>query len=183
MALDPDEDLLRGVASGDPGAIRGIIAAKLPRLLAVATRMLGDPFEAEDVAQEAFVRIWRHAGRWNWQGARFDTWIHRVTMNLCYDRLRRRRQMPVGDPPDLADDGPMPDAALIPDDHTEQAVRLALRTIAPRQREAIVLVYYQGLSNQEAAAVMRISVDALESLLARGRRSMQASLLKGASND
>ncbi|MDR3496736.1 MAG: RNA polymerase sigma factor [Ancalomicrobiaceae bacterium] len=183
MALDPDEDLLRGVASGDPGAIRGIITAKLPRLLAVATRMLGDPFEAEDVAQEAFVRIWRHAGRWNWQGARFDTWIHRVTMNLCYDRLRRRRQMPVGVPPDLADDGPMPDAALIPDDRTEQDVRLALRTIAPRQREAIVLVYYQGLSNQEAAAVMRISVDALESLLARGRRSMQASLLKGASND
>jgi RNA polymerase sigma factor (sigma-70 family) len=66
-----------------------MVARKLPRLLALATRMLGDRDEASDVAQEAFIRIWKQASRWKRGQARFDTWLHRVALNLCYDRLRR----------------------------------------------------------------------------------------------
>ncbi|RUY56542.1 RNA polymerase sigma factor, partial [Mesorhizobium sp. M7A.F.Ca.CA.001.13.2.1] len=136
--------------------------------------------EAEDVAQETFVRIWRHAASWRRGNARFDSWIHRVTLNLCYDRLRRRREWVTGDLPDVADPAPLPDA------HSEEEahrVERALQAIAPRQREAIVLVYYQGMSNIEAAATLQISVDALESLLARGRRSLQAILAEDGADE
>ncbi|TGS11043.1 RNA polymerase sigma factor [Mesorhizobium sp. M2E.F.Ca.ET.209.01.1.1] len=173
MGADPDEELVRRIGAGDPAAVQAMVARKLPRILALAARMLGDAAEAEDVAQETFVRIWRHASGWRRGHARFDTWIHRVALNLCYDRLRRRREWTTDELPEGADDAPLPDAMA---GDEERRVNQALLRIAPRQREAIVLVYYQELSNIEAAGAMQISVDALESLLARGRRALQAML-------
>lgn len=172
---DPDAALLARVARADPAAVRALVERKLPRLLALATRMLGDRMEAEDVAQEAFVRIWKHAPRWREGEARFDTWLHRVALNLCYDRLRANRAEPVDALPDSVDPGPPPDARL--EAHARDAhVRAALAALPIRQREAIVLQYYQELSNTDAAAAMGITVDALESLLARARRNLRAYL-------
>ena len=131
--------------------------------------------EAEDVAQEAFVRIWKQAPHWKEGEARFDTWIHRVALNLCYDRLRGRREDPVADLPDEADPQPMPDMQLEARVRDER-VRTALAALPVRQREALVLNYYQELSNIEAAALMGVTVDALESLLARARRNLRAQL-------
>ncbi|HEX8445265.1 MAG TPA: RNA polymerase sigma factor [Sphingomonas sp.] len=172
---DPDAALVARVGAGDVDAMRHLVARKLPRILALATRMLGDRTEAEDVAQDCFTRVWRHAARWRTGDARFDTWLHRVAMNLCRDRLRRRRAILVPELPDGIDPAPLPDVAL---DDVAAADRMAraLAGLAPRQREAIVLTYYQSLSNIDAATVMAISVDALESLLSRGRRSLRATL-------
>jgi len=178
---DPDEDLVRRVGAGDEVAMQILIKRKLPRLVALAARMLGDRTEAEDVAQEAFVRIWRNASRWRPGGARFDTWIHRVALNLCYDRLRRRREWSGSDLPEFADPGEDPNGGRLED--MSRGVERALQRIAPRQREAIVLTYYQEMSNIEAAAAMEISVEALESLLARGRRSLRTILMRGADHD
>ncbi|MES2724277.1 MAG: sigma-70 family RNA polymerase sigma factor, partial [Pseudomonadota bacterium] len=100
------------VAQGDPAAVRALAARKLPRMLALAGRMLGDTSEAEDVAQEAMIRAWRQAPTWTPGAARFDTWLHRVTLNLCYDRLRRRREIPTERPPEQSDEGPAPDRGL-----------------------------------------------------------------------
>ncbi len=172
---DPDADLVARVGEQDPAAVRMLVSRKLPRLLALATRMLGDRMEAEDVAQEAFVRIWKQAPHWKEGEARFDTWIHRVALNLCYDRLRGRREDPVADLPDEADPQPMPDMQLEARVRDER-VRTALAALPVRQREALVLNYYQELSNIEAAALMGVTVDALESLLARARRSLRAQL-------
>lgn len=172
---DPDADLVARVGKQDPAAVRTLVSRKLPRLLALATRMLGDRMEAEDVAQEAFVRIWKQAPHWKEGEARFDTWIHRVALNLCYDRLRGRREDPVADLPDEADPQPMPDMQLEARVRDER-VRTALAALPVRQREALVLNYYQELSNIEAAALMGITVDALESLLARARRNLRAQL-------
>ena len=180
MGADPDEELVRRIGAGDPIALQAMVARKLPRILALAARMLGDAAEAEDVAQETFMRIWRHASGWRQGQARFDTWIHRVALNLCYDRLRRRREWVTDELPEVADDAPLPDA--MPGDE-QRRVNQALQRLAPRQREAIVLVYYQELSNIEAAGAMQISVDALESLLARGRRALQAMLVGEDGND
>jgi RNA polymerase sigma-70 factor (ECF subfamily) len=152
-----------------------MVTRKLPRLLALATRMLGDRTEAEDVAQEAFVRIWKQAPRWKEGEARFDTWLHRVALNLCYDRLRGRREDALDDLPEYADPGPGPEA-LVENKARQAQVQIALAGLAPRQREALVLTYYQDLPNIEAAALMNITVDALESLLARARRSLRAQL-------
>ena len=172
---DPDEELLARVGDGDPAAVRALVARKLPRLLALAGRMLGDPAEAEDVAQEAFVRAWKQAPSWRPGGARFDTWLHRVALNLCYDRLRRRREVVTDNPPEQPDDGPAPDRGLEAKDVGDR-VAAAMRRLPDRQREAIVLCHYQELSNIEAAAMMGVSVEALESLLGRGRRALRAAL-------
>ena len=172
---DSDDQLLARVAVGDPAATRAMVARKLPRLLSLAGRMLGDSAEAEDVAQEAFLRIWKQASRWRPGEARFDTWLHRVALNLCYDRLRRRRELAFADPPDRADDGPAPDRGLQAAD-TGRRVGAALQSLPDRQREAIVLCHYQELGNIEAAAVMGVSVEALESLLGRGRRALRVAL-------
>lgn len=155
--------------------MRTLVSRKLPRLLALATRMLGDRMEAEDVAQETFVRIWKQAPHWKEGEARFDSWIHRVALNLCYDRLRGRREDPVAELPDEADPQPLPDLQIGARVRDER-VRAALAALPARQREALVLNYYQELSNIEAAALMGITVDALESLLARARRNLRAQL-------
>ncbi len=86
---DPDSQLIGRVGRGEPAAARMLVAAKLPRILGLATRVLRNTSEAEDVAQEAFIRVWRHAGAWQSGRARFDTWLHTVVLNLCHDRLRR----------------------------------------------------------------------------------------------
>lgn len=174
---DPDEDLVRRVGQGDPAAVQAMVARKLPRMLALAQRMLGDAAEAEDVAQEALLRAWRQAPNWISGKAKFDTWLHRVALNLCYDRLRRRREIPTDLPPDRRDEGPAPDRGLLAAD-IGTAVNGALARLPDRQREAIVLCHYQELSNIEAAALMKISVEALESLLSRGRRALRAALAK-----
>jgi RNA polymerase sigma-70 factor (ECF subfamily) len=172
---DPDADLISRVGRDEPGAIRSLVARKLPRLLALATRLLGDRMEAEDVAQEVFVRIWKQAARWREGEAKFDTWMHRVALNLCYDRLRGQREDQSDDPPDSIDPAALPDARL--EARADQArVRAALGALPSRQREALVLTYYQEMSNVDAAALMGVSVDALESLLTRARRNLRAQL-------
>lgn len=172
---DPDADLLARIGRGEQQAARAIVDRKLPRLIALATRMLGDAGEAEDVAQETFVRLWRQASRWRRGEAKVDTWLHRVALNQCYDRLRRRRPQPQPDPGDGPAHAPPPDRPL---DARETTLHVAeaLQSLPDRQREAIILHYYQELSNVEAATVMEISVEALESLLARARRALRARL-------
>ena len=164
--VDPDEDLVRRVGQGDPAAAQTLVSRKLPRILALAQRMLGDAAEAEDVAQETMLKAWRQAPKWTPGKARFDTWLHRVALNLCYDRLRRRREIPMETPPDrgllAAETGVRVDAAL--------------KRLPDRQREAVVLCHYQELTNIEAAGLMTISVEALESLLSRGRRALRQEL-------
>ncbi len=172
---DPDEALLTGVGRGDPAAVRQLLDRRLPRVLALARRMLNDAGEAEDVAQETFLRAWKQARSWRPGGAKFDTWLHRVALNLCYDRLRRRREVATAEPPEQVDNGPAPDAGLLGADLSRR-VEAALAALPERQREAIVLCHHQGLGNIEAAALMTISVEALESLLGRGRRALKVSL-------
>jgi RNA polymerase sigma factor (sigma-70 family) len=175
LIADPDEDLVRRVGQGDPAAIQAMVARKLPRMLALAQRMLGDPIEAEDVAQDALLRAWKQAPRWTPGKAKFDTWLHRVGLNLCYDRLRRRREIATDAVPDRPDEGAAPDRGLLAADVSVR-VDAALARLPERQREAIVLCHYQELTNIEAAALMEISVEALESLLSRGRRALRLAL-------
>lgn len=177
-ADDPDSDLVRRVGEGDAHAIAEFVARKLPRMTALACRLLGDPAAAEDVVQELFVRVWRQAPNWQPGAAKFDTWMHRVALNLCTDRLRKRREMPLPDDWDAPDPAVAVDVAIQAEQQSDRVAH-ALAALAPRQREAIVLTYYQELSNRDAADLMGIQVDALESLLARGRRALKERLGRG----
>jgi RNA polymerase sigma-70 factor (ECF subfamily) len=161
--------------SGDQAATQQFIANKRPRLWALAKRVTGSQSDAEDVAQETLVRTWSKLGEWDLGRAKIDTWMHRVALNLCIDRLRRRKntvdieEVTLVDQKDNAFD-------LLAEDQRKQRVKAALNDLPDRQRHAIILNYYQGLSNIEAAKVMEISVDALESLLSRARRHLRETL-------
>lgn len=173
---DPDAALVKRIGAGDARAAEALVARHLTRLTATARRLLNDAVEAEDVAQEVFLRVWKEAPRWREGQAQFATWMYRVAVNLCFDRLRRRRE--TLDPDAgvaLADQGPAPGAALLAQERTAR-VEAALAALPERQRAAIALCHYQELSNIEAAAALDVSVDALESLLARGRRALRAAL-------
>ena len=174
---DPDVELLARIGNNEPAAVNEMVTRKLPRLLALASRLLGDADEAKDVAQESFLRIWRQAANWRPGEARFDTWLHRVALNLCHDRLRRRKALALNEDEvlELADSAPSPDEQLETADRSAR-MAAALATLPERQREAIVLQYYQELSNIDAAALMNISVEALESLLSRARRQLRSQL-------
>lgn len=175
IAPDPDDELLGRIALGDPAAVRALMGRKVSRINGLALRMLGDAAEAEDVTQEVFLRAWRQAPKWIPGAARFDTWLHRVALNLCYDRLRRRREIPTETPPEQIDGGPAPDRGLEAAD-VGLRVAAAMARLPDRQREAVVLCHYQELGNIDAAGLMGVSVEALESLLSRGRRALRAAL-------
>lgn len=174
-ADDPDTPLVRRVAKGEPAAGRLLVERHAGRVLSLARRMLGSDADAEDVTQEVFLRVWQHAAQWQPGRARFETWMHRVTLNLCYDRLRRRREITVDRMPELADPAP----SVIERQHrqeTARRVQAELAKLPDRQRAAIVLCHHEGMSNIDAAAALQVSVEALESLLARGRRALKAAL-------
>lgn len=137
--------------------------------------MLRDEAEAEDVVQETFIRLWRFAPDWKPGKARLSTWMHRVALNLCYDRLRKSRPVYEEEPPDLPDDAASP-AQSLHDSELASRVQTAIQALPPRQRAAIALCHYQDMSNIEAASVLEVSVEAVESLLARARRALKAAL-------
>jgi RNA polymerase sigma-70 factor (ECF subfamily) len=174
---DPEAALLAAYARGEPEAARALAAALVPRSLAQARRMLADAAEAEDVVQEAMLRLWRAAPGWREGEARVSTWLYRVVANLCVDRLRRRRGIEIEEAPDPED--PSPSAAERLDGEARlRALSDALAALPARQAQAVALRHLEGLSNPEIAAVMGIGVEAVESLTARGRRAL-AALLDG----
>jgi len=174
--IDPDAELVRRAGAGDARAAEQLVRRHLPRMVGLARRMLSDAAEAEDVAQEVFLRVWREAPRWKPGAAKFETWMHRVALNLCYDRLRRRREKPdPGAGLAVADATPLPSEVWLARQRAAR-VQAALAELPERQRAAIALVHFHELSNIAAAEMLEISVEALESLLARGRRAMKAAL-------
>ena len=173
VTTDPDEVLLERIARGDMAAVSALVSRKLPKLLSLGRRMLNDPVEAEDVAQETLLRTWKQAATWVPGRARIDTWMHRVALNLCYDRLRRRKDSVNSDDIEIIDDAAGPSVQL-EQAQTARALQNALVQLPERQRTAITLNYYQEMSNIEAAAVMGVSIEALESLLARARRTLRS---------
>lgn len=172
MLADPDNELIQRVAAGDAMAARALMTRHLPMVLGLARRLLPQKHEADDVAQETFARVWTHAAKWTPGQALFKTWLHRVAMNLCYDRLRARRHEGLDAADHVPTPQPGPAQALLQLQLAAQIDR-AVASLPGRQREAIVLVHFQGLSNIEASAQMEVSIEAIESLLARGRRALK----------
>lgn len=175
-----DERLLALYAQGDASAARLLMQRLLPRVLSYATRVLnGDRAEAEDVAQEAMLRLWRAAPGWRSGEAQVSTWLYRVVANLVTDRLRQRQRrgpaVPMDEAPEPADPSLDAEGQLMEGDRMT-ALDAALAQIPARQREALVLRHLEGLSNPEIAVVLEVGIEAVESLIARGKRALIAAL-------
>lgn len=175
---DEDAVLLARYASGDASAARVLTDRLAPRVFALAVRMLSDRAEAEDIAQEAMLRLWKIAPDWESGQAMVSTWLYRVGLNLCRDRLRRRRggQTPLEAVAEPADPAPGAEARMQRAARAD-ALQVALDTLPERQRQAVVLRHIEGLSNPEIAEIMEIGVEAVESLTARGKRALAKVLL------
>lgn len=170
-----DDALMARVALCDAEAFRALVEAHASVPHRIAWRMTGDTSEAEDIAQEALLRLWDHAPRWRAGGSGVAAWLTRVAVNLSLDRLRRRKFTSDAEPPERADEAPLADA-LIGQEQLAQATRAAIDALPDRQRAAIVLTYYEDFSNQQAANVLEMNIKAFESLLLRARRALAEDL-------
>jgi len=170
-----DDALVARIADGDEPAWAELTRRHLGGLVGYAWHMLRDRAEAEDVAQETLVRLMRKAETWEPGGAQVKTWMYRVAINMCIDRQRARRTTSLDVLAEQSD--PLAGGAKIERDHAlKKAVGSALDDLPPRQKQALTLVHYQGFSQQEAADALEISVEAVESLLARARRTLKKTL-------
>ena len=183
MALDEDTDarahdaaLLTAYANGDPIAAQELSARVLPGVLALARRMLRDEMEAEDVAQETMLRLWKMAPDWDPTRARVTTWTYRVATNLCTDRLRRSgRWVSEDKAPEQADETPGAEDALLAADRAS-ALQAAMNQLPDRQRIALQLRHFEEMGNPQIAETLETSVEAVESLLGRAKRALAAAL-------
>ena len=174
----PDEALLIAYANGDGQAARFLTARLLPHVLGQATRMLGNQTEAEDVAQDAMMRLWKIAPDWRQGEAQVSTWLYRVVANLSTDMLRKRRGGvsldQVAEPLDAKPSA----VAQMQTQERMTALSDALAQLPQRQAQAVSLRHLEGLANPQIAQIMDISVRSVESLTARGKRAL-ANLLAG----
>lgn len=172
---DSDDALMARICARDAVAFRILVDRHVRSLHRIAYRMIGDAAEAEDLAQEALLRLWRDAARWQTGHAGTGAWLNRVVVNLCLDRLRRRRFASDDAVPERVDEAP-----LAPDEMDAARLRAAtvaaIAALSDRQRAAIVLTYYEEVSNQVAAETMDMNIKAFESLLLRARATLRVAL-------
>ena len=169
-----DEGLMLAVAKGDIGAFDEIVLRHQRFVWAVAFRFLGDPAEAEDIAQETFLKVLAATPRYR-PIADFRTYLYRIVTRLCIDITRKKRPIPTDDLPDMPDRSPDPKATLLSKEREKQ-VRIALDALPPRQRMAVILKYYEGLGYADIARAMGTTVKAVERLLGRARATLQSIL-------
>ena len=176
MVEEDDRRVIEQVLAGSESAFRQIVDQHSRRIFNYVRRMTRNSTEAEDIAQETFIRFWVSRDRFDPDRVKLTTWLHRIAHNLCVDYFRQRqlqeRQVPV-----------QSDNQDSPDTNYELSIRAAvvhkaLMTLSERQRSAIVLCHYQNFSQHDAAHILDLSVDALESLLRRGRSKLKQILAK-----
>ena len=176
MSVPDDDLLLKQFAGGDSNAARVLMDRHVHRILRLAKSMLGETGHAEEVTQEAMLRLWKVAPQWKPGKAKVSTWLWRVASNLCIDRLRAQPTISI-DSIDEPEDGlPSVDEKLLSNDRAA-ALRRALEKLPPRQRAAVALRHLEGLSNKETAESLGTSIDAVESLIARGILALKSQLL------
>lgn len=186
-----DAALAARLAARDSAALRETIALHAGMPHRIAYRLIGDAHEAEDLVQEAMLRLWdqaptiaaRHPVGSQAAGAfRLGGWLNRVVTNLAIDRLRRARRLSDGEVPDSEDAAPLADA-LIEADERDRSARALIAALPERQRAAIILTYYEELPNAAAAEALDMNIKAFESLLVRARTALRKAFAAGPEGD
>jgi RNA polymerase sigma-70 factor, ECF subfamily len=170
-----DEELMARVQRRDQQAFRCLLDRHAAPLRNFLYRMSQNADDADELSQEAFLRVWQHAKRWEPGRVQFNTWLFRIGHNLAIDRFRKHRESSLDDVPEASDDSDDPRRALSRSE-TEARLRSAIAALPERQRTALVLCHFQGHSYQQAAQVLDVSLEALESLISRARRALKQQL-------
>lgn len=163
-----DEALMAAVSARQQQAFRVLMARHLQRAIRVAQRIVRDAAEADDIGQDAFLRVWSQAASFDPGVARFTTWLYRIVVNLAFDRMRRRPLAPIEEASEV-DTGDLEPVERMIENEERRMLELAMARLSERHRAAIALFHMEELSGEEAARVMNISAKAFESLLARAR--------------
>jgi RNA polymerase sigma factor (sigma-70 family) len=171
-----DDDMMRRIAARDHASFRLLIDRNSPAVHRIAYRMLANAPEAEDVTQDAMLRLWSHAERWQAGSSGVAAWLNRVAVNLCFDKLRRRKFSSDAAVPEREDETPRADA-LIDSERLRAATIASIQALPDRQRAAIILTYYEDQSNIMAAGALDMNIKAFESLLLRARQALRKSML------
>ena len=179
LAASDDLELMRRIGAGDRIAFAFFCRRHGDRCHAVAMHLLRNAADAEEVVQDAMLRVWRYAERWRPSNAQVSTWLHRVVVNLCLDQMRRatRLSLSLDHAAEVVAGDPSPEYAV----GQRELVRFVLRAatkLPPRQRAAIALIAGHGLDCAQAAAAMNVSVGTMESLLVRARRQLRAAIVQ-----
>jgi len=172
-----DESLMIRISRGDHQAFAVLVRRHTSLFFSAAYRMCGHTHEAEDIVQEAFCKLWERPDTFDsGKGTKFTTWFYRVVTNLAIDKGRQKKPMAPADTLDImADKTPLAEAHMLQQEqHT--ALERAIQTLPERQKIALNLCFYEGLSNKEAAHIMGVGVKALESLLIRAKKTLQDDL-------
>ena len=169
-----DEDLMARTSRGDEQAFRMLAGRYLPRALGLSRRVLGNEADAEEIVQEALLRVWLNAARWR-PTAAFRTWFYRIVLNLCLNRKRRAPFVMLADIEEPPDPAPNP-VHQIEHQETDRLVAAAIANLPDRQRIAIALTYQEGMSNADTAAVLGTTISGVETLLVRARRALRKAL-------
>ena len=164
------------IQGGDRHACEQLVKRHLPALHRFTARMLGNLAESEDAVQETFLRVWSNAHRWQPGKARVSTWLHTIAHNICIDHHRSKRFVTHQEAADHHQTEQSLDDDMVIESEKKR-VFTALSALPVSQKTAIILCYYQGFSNKDAAQVIGVSDSAMDSLIARARRSMKKSLL------
>lgn len=163
---------MAGIAARDARAFAELVRRYLDAVHGYLYRLTGSRDDADDLAQDTFLRVWTRAETWRPGSVRLTTWLHRIAHNLWVDARRRTRTTSLEDPELLLDPAPGADAELR-DGRAIRQLDQALRALPINQRAAVLLAEVRGFSNHEIAAVLGISVRAVESLLGRARRQLR----------
>ena len=167
----PDELLMARVREGDRDAFRAIVTRHIDRIVGLARRVVGAA-EADEIAQDVFLKLWARKDQWNPAIGSFNTWLYRVALNRCIDYTRRKTAVPFDGTHDLPDDSKGP-LEIYEANETASRLRKALSLLTLRQRIAITLYYHHDLTAVEVAVIMKLKVNAVESLLKRGRQRLR----------
>jgi len=174
-ADNTDDDLLAQVAEGDRRAFAQLMDRHIDRAHGLAKRVLGNKSDAEDVVQDAFLKVWQKAGQWQPGRAQFSTWLYRVVVNRCLDLKRKPVNAALDNVAEQSDDRPDAYEDIVARQR-QATIAKAVANLPERQRTAVALSYTAGMSNAQAAETMEISVKAFESLLVRAKRELRGQL-------
>lgn len=171
-----EEELMQKISHNDADAFQELLFRYEKKVFSLAWRLCLNQPEAEDLTQETFLKIWRNAKLWK-QEAKLETWIYRILYNSFID-VRRRTKESTEEPTEvLYSNDDSPEQTLIKKQES-QTIANALKELPERQKEALVLCYYQGMKAKEAAEVLSVSQSALEALLFRARQTLKDKLNK-----